>query len=166
MLQAATESWQRRDFQQSIEILERASRLDPGNSNILLDLGGLYGRRYDYAAAERCFERAIRIAPRKTEALVTAGQKSRDFGNHAMAERYFQRTLEQKDVSPETLVELAEIYERLRRLDDATALIDRALQARQRLRAGAAGARPAGSPGGPAGDRGKTDSLLSDNGRP
>jgi tetratricopeptide (TPR) repeat protein len=129
MLQAATESWQRRDFQQSIEILERASRLDPGNSNILLDLGGLYGRRYDYAAAERCFERAIRIAPRKTEARVTAGQKSRDFGNHAMAERYFQRTLEQKDVPPETLVELAEIYERLRRLDDATALIDRALQA-------------------------------------
>jgi tetratricopeptide (TPR) repeat protein len=129
MYQAATESWQRRDFQQSLDILERASRLDPANSGIQLDLGGFYGKRYDYAAAERCFEKAVRIAPRKTEALVAAGQQCRDFGNFAMAERYFQRALEQKDVAPETLVKLAELYERLRRVDDAAALIDRALQA-------------------------------------
>ena len=54
------ESWQRRDFQQGIEILERASRLDPANAGILLDLGRFYGKRYDYAAAERCFEKAVR----------------------------------------------------------------------------------------------------------
>jgi tetratricopeptide (TPR) repeat protein len=129
MLQAARESWQHRDFQQCLEILERASRLDPGNSGILLELGGFYGKRYDPAAAERCFEKAVRVAPRKAEALVTAGQQSRDFGNYAMAERYFQRALEQKDVSPEALVKLAELYERLRRVDDAAALIDRALRA-------------------------------------
>jgi tetratricopeptide (TPR) repeat protein len=128
MFQAATESWQRCDFQQSMDILERASRLDPGNSGILLDLGGLYGKRYDYTAAERSFEKAVRIAPRKTEALVAAGQQSRDFGNYAMAERYFQRALEQKDVAPKTLVRLAEIYERLRRLTEATDLTDRALR--------------------------------------
>ena len=119
MLQAATESWKRCDFQQSIEILERVSRLDPANSGILLDLGGFYGKRYDYAAAERCFEQAVRIAPRKTEALAVAGQKCRDFGNEDMAERYLQRALEQKDVSPEILVKLAEIYERLRRSEEA-----------------------------------------------
>ncbi|HXR06596.1 MAG TPA: sulfotransferase [Candidatus Acidoferrum sp.] len=129
MLQAAMESWQRRDFQQSIEILERASRLDPANSRVLLDLGGFYGKRYDPAAAERCFEKAVRVAPRKAEALVTAGQQSRDFGNYAMAERYFQRASEQKDATPETLVKLAELYERLRRVDDAALLIDRALRA-------------------------------------
>ncbi|MFZ0825878.1 MAG: sulfotransferase [Verrucomicrobiia bacterium] len=129
MLQSASESWQRRDFQQSIEILERASRLDPANSGILLDLGRYYGKRYDYAAAERCFEKAVRMAPRKTEALVAAGQQSRDFENYALAERYFQRALEQKDVTPETMVKLAELYERLRRLDDAAALIERALRA-------------------------------------
>ena len=122
------EAWQRRDFQQAIETLERASRLDPANSGILLDLGRFYGKRYDYAAAERCFEKAVRVAPRKMEALVAAGQQSRDFENYAMAERYFQRALEQKDVSPETLVKLAELYERLRRVDDAAALIERALQ--------------------------------------
>jgi tetratricopeptide (TPR) repeat protein len=128
MFQAATDSWQRRDFQQGMEILERASRLDPANAGILLDLGGLYGKRYDYAAAERCFEKAVRIAPGKTEALVAAGQQSRDFGNFAMAERYFQRALELKDISPGTLVKLAEIYERIRRLAEAADLTDRALR--------------------------------------
>ena len=45
-----------------------------------------------------------------------------------MAERYFQRALELKADSPETLVKLAEIYERLRRLTEAAGLTDRALQ--------------------------------------
>ena len=129
MLQAARESWQRRDFQQTIEILQRASRLAPGHSDILLDLGGFYGKRYDYAAAERCFEQAVRVAPGKSAALVAAGKQSLDFGNYAMAERYFQQASEQKDAPPEALVRLAELYERLRRVADAAALIDRALHA-------------------------------------
>ena len=128
MLQEATESWKRCDFQKSIEILERASRLDTANPGLQLDLGGLYGKRYDNAAAERCFEQAVRMAPRKTDALVIAGQKSNDFGNHALAERYFLRALEQKDVSPEIFIKLAEIYERLRRVEEAGHLVERALQ--------------------------------------
>jgi tetratricopeptide (TPR) repeat protein len=128
MFQAATESWQRRDFQQSIEILERASRLDPGNSGILLDLGNFLGNRYDYAAAECCFEKAVRLAPQKMKTLVIAGQLSRNFGNHAMAERYFQRALEAKADAPEILAQLAEVYERLRRLTEAVVLTDRALR--------------------------------------
>lgn len=127
MFQAANKAAQRRDFQQSIEILERASRLDPGNSGLMLDLGNFYGNRYDYAAAERCFEKAVRTAPQKIETLVIAGQLSRDFGNHAMAENYFQRAMESKADSAETLVRLAELYERLRRLSEAVELADRAL---------------------------------------
>jgi tetratricopeptide (TPR) repeat protein len=129
MLQAAEQAWQLKDFQQNIEILERASRLDPANSGILMQLGRVYGLRYNYAAAERCFEKAIRFAPRKTEALATAGRLSLDFASHQLAEHYFQLALKQTDALPETFVKLAELYERLRRVDDAAALIDRALQA-------------------------------------
>ena len=128
MFQAVTEAWQRSDFQQAIETMERASRLDPANSGILLDLGGLYGKRYDYAAAERCFEKAVRIAPRKMEALVAAGQQSRDFANFAMSERYYLRALEQKDAAPELFVQLAKVYERLRRMEDAAGMVERALK--------------------------------------
>jgi tetratricopeptide (TPR) repeat protein len=128
MLQAATESWKRCDFQESIEIMERLSRLDPANPSVLLDLGGLYGKRYDYAAAERCFERAIRIAPKKSEALALAGQKSREFRKEDMAEAYLRRAAEQTGASPGILVNLAEIYDRLRRSEEAARLVERALQ--------------------------------------
>src|SRR5438876_5858147 len=43
MLQAASESWKRQDFRQCVEILERASRLDHANINVLLDLGRAQG---------------------------------------------------------------------------------------------------------------------------
>jgi Tfp pilus assembly protein PilF len=87
----------------------------------------MYGLRYDYAAAERCFEKAVRIAKKKSETLAIAGLQSRDFGNFAMAERYFLRASEQKDGTSEIFVRLAELYERIRRTDDAAKLIDHAL---------------------------------------
>jgi tetratricopeptide (TPR) repeat protein len=127
ILEAVNEAWKRLDFQTAIELMERASRLDPANAGILLDLGRMHGLRHDPAAAERCFEKAVRIAPKKSEALATAGKQSRDFGNFAMSERYYLRAVEQKGVTPETLVKLAENYERLRRLEDAARLVERAL---------------------------------------
>jgi tetratricopeptide (TPR) repeat protein len=128
MLQAAREARDRKDYQQNIELLERASRLDPANALILLQLGRAYGLRYDYAAAERCFEKAIRVAPKKTEALGAAGMYCRDFRKPNLAEHYYLRALEQKDVTPETLVKLAETYEHLRRLEDAAGMVERALK--------------------------------------
>ncbi len=83
-------------------MMERLSRLDPANFGVLLDLGGFYGKRYDYAAAERCFERAVRIAPKKAETLAMAGQKSREFRKEDMAEAYLRRAAEQKDASPDS----------------------------------------------------------------
>jgi tetratricopeptide (TPR) repeat protein len=128
MLQAAEQAWQLKDFQKNIEILERVNRLDPANSGILMQLGRVYGLRYNYAAAEQCFEKAIRFASKKTEAMATAGRFSLDFANYQLAEHYFQQTLEQKDATPETFARLAEHYERLHRLEDATRLVHRALQ--------------------------------------
>jgi len=128
MLQTAEQAWELRDFQQNIELLERASRLDPVNSGILMQLGRVQGLRYQYAAAEQYFDRAIRLAPNKTRALATASQASLDFASHQLTEHYFQQALEQKDAKPDTFARLAELYERLRRLEDATRLVDRALQ--------------------------------------
>ena len=123
----AGEAWERGDFHQSFELLERASLLNPSNFRILLHLGQLYGLRYQSAAAERCFERAVRVAPNKSETLATAGRLSYDFGNYPMAERFFHQALEQKDAAPETIARMAELYERLHRAEDAAALVNRAI---------------------------------------
>jgi tetratricopeptide (TPR) repeat protein len=128
MMKAAGEAWNRKDFEKAIETLERASRQNPANSTILLELGRYYGLRYDYTGAERCFEKAIRLDPAKHKAFTLAGKQSFDFARQELAERYFRKALEQPDTSPEAIAGLVEICERSRRLDDANSVIDRALQ--------------------------------------
>ena len=44
-----------------------------------------------------------------------------------MAERFFRQALEQKNVTPDTVARLAELYERLHRAEDAAAMVERAL---------------------------------------
>jgi tetratricopeptide (TPR) repeat protein len=127
MLQAAQEFWNRRDFDAYFQTMERASKLDPANHHILLDLGLAYGMRYEYAAAEQRLEKAARVAPNRAEALVMAGTHCRNFNQYEMATRFFERAVEQRHVTPDTLIKLAELYERLRQLDKARELVERAL---------------------------------------
>ena len=127
LLQAAGDAWARKKFAEAIEHQERASQLDPANVNILLNLGNYHGLRYDPAAAERCFDKAARIAPNKAVALAMAGVQAADFGNYEMSERYFLRALAEKNAVPKMFEQLAKIYERQRRLDEATAMVERAL---------------------------------------
>ena len=127
MIQDADEAWRRGDFQQCFGLLERAGRFNLANSRILMQLGKLYGQRYDYVAAERCFEKATRVASKKAETLTMAGRLFVDFARHQLAERFFQQALEQPDSTSDTIARLAELYERLRRTQDATAMVERAL---------------------------------------
>lgn len=126
MLTSAGDAWERGDFQQSFELLERASALNPSNFRILLQLGQLYGLRYRFADAERCFEKAVRGAPNKTEVLTTAGRLSAEFSQYPMAERFFQQALAQPNVTAETIARMAELNERWHRTETAASLADRA----------------------------------------
>jgi Tfp pilus assembly protein PilF len=128
MRRSALEAWQRQDYSQYFKTMEHASRQDPANSNLLLDLGAAYGMRYEYAAADRCFERAIRVAPDRATALVTAGTQCRGFDRYEMARTYFERAAKEPGATPDTCVKLAEIYERFRLLGQASELVDRALR--------------------------------------
>jgi len=127
MFQEAAEAWKRQDYQCTIEILERAVRLDFGNARILLDLGRAYGLRYDYDAAERCLEKAVRLAPKKAEALAEAGQRCLEFGHYPMAQRYFERAAGENITPAGVFVSLAELSERHARLEEAAQWVDRAL---------------------------------------
>ena len=127
MLQAAREAWQRRDYQQSIDVLEQANRLAPNEPRILLDLGHHHGLRYEYAAAEKCFEKAIGISGFQTGAYIAAGIHCTEFNRHEMGRRYFERALKRDANSVDALVWLAQMEERENHLDAAGDLVDRAL---------------------------------------
>jgi tetratricopeptide (TPR) repeat protein len=127
LFQDAVEAWRRQDYQQTIALLERASRLDPANINVLLDLGRAHGLRYEFASAQRCFEKAVKIAPRKTGALIEAGLRSQAFGNYEMATHYLERASHEKGITADVFVTLAELYERGPRANESAALVERAL---------------------------------------
>jgi tetratricopeptide (TPR) repeat protein len=128
MFQEAAEAWKRLDYQQTIDTLEKAAHLDPANSNIQLDLGRAYGLRYRYAEAERCFEKAIRVAGQRVEVLTEAGKRCYEFGSYEMAQVYLDRAVQEKGVTVDVLVRLAELNERHARLEEATQLAERALK--------------------------------------
>jgi tetratricopeptide (TPR) repeat protein len=127
-LQEADLAWNRGDFQQCLDLLERVNRLDPANLQVLLHLAQRYGMRYQFGDAERCLEKAIRLASNKAEILATAGRLAIEFSNLQLAERFFNQAIAQKSVAPDTLARLAELYERSRRPEDAAAMAERALQ--------------------------------------
>jgi len=128
LFQQAADAWRRQDYPQTIDLLERASRLDPANGNVLFHLGRAHGLRYDCASAERSLEKAIRLSSRRDEALAAAARRCQEFGHYAMAVAYLERAVRESPASADSLVLLAELYERGHRLEEAQDLIERALQ--------------------------------------
>jgi tetratricopeptide (TPR) repeat protein len=126
-MQESQAAWRRKDFQEAIEILESAHRLAPSNPEILIELGRLNGWRYNYEAAGQWFEKVLRFAPRKTEMFITIGERCKNLRHPGLAERYLQLALKQPDATAPACVKLAELYERLRRLPEAAALVTQAL---------------------------------------
>ncbi|NOS68884.1 MAG: hypothetical protein HOP33_03045 [Verrucomicrobia bacterium] len=134
MFQEAAESWKRQDYQQTIETLERAGRMDPANASIQLDLARAHGLRYDYASAEQCLEKAVRVSVKKADVLAEAGRRCQEFGSYDLARRYFERAANEFQVPGSkfqvelgTLVALAELNERHAQLEQAIELAERAL---------------------------------------
>jgi len=127
LLKTAYAALERKDFQTGIEALESANRLAPSNARILLQLGNVYGMRYDYPAAERCFEQALRFAPSKRVMLVAVANHCHYFRNTELLERYLRRSLDEPDATSLDCLKLAELCERLHRLPEATQLVERAL---------------------------------------
>jgi len=127
LFEEAAQAWRRQAYTETIQLLERASRLDPANVNVLLDLGRAHGLRYDYASAEQCLEKAVRIAPRRAEVLAEAGRRSQEFGHYEMAMGFAERAAKENFAPAEVFVTLAELYERGHRTAEAAALVERAL---------------------------------------
>jgi len=128
LLQAAEQAVQRGDLPQSLEILERARRLDPANPDILLQLGRVHGLRFDYAAAGDFFEKAVQFSNRKIHTLSKAGAHAYGFYSLDLAERYLRHAAEQKDATAETWIRLAKFYERARRVEESARAIEQALR--------------------------------------
>lgn len=120
------EAWARQDYEKSIALIKEASRLEPRNPSLLLQVARAHGLRYDYAAAEVWIERAVRAWPRRADGLAEAGRTCLEFDNLDMAIRYLERASREAGVSIGALATLGDIWLRERRFDAAAELADRA----------------------------------------
>ena len=127
-MQAAQKAFQECKYDECFETFERARRLAPANVTILLDIGGFHVRRNETAKAAELFDRALKLSPKKAATLEDAGQRCRDGAAFDLARQYLEQAAAQKDVTAEALAALGGVYERLRRMDDANAVADRAIK--------------------------------------
>jgi tetratricopeptide (TPR) repeat protein len=127
MFRASEAAWQRQDFSQSIELLERATKLNPEDPCVYLDLGRAQGLRYDYDAARKSFEKAVRVSRWHIQSFIAAGLHCANFRQLNMAEDYFKRALQRNGQSAQVLLELGMIEERRQNLAKAAELVGQSL---------------------------------------
>ena len=128
LMQAAQKAFQECRYDECFETFERARRLAPANVTILLDIGGFHVRRYELEKAAEFFDRALKLSSKKTSVLEETGLRCRDSSAYELARRYLEQAAAQRDVSAEGLAALAGVHERLRRMDDANAVAERAIK--------------------------------------
>ena len=128
LTQAAQQAFRNRDYDECFETLERARRMTPANTKLLMDIGGLRLLRYENALAAESFDRAIKLSPKKTAALEAAGRYCLESSSFNLARQYLEQAAAHNDVSAEGLANLCRTYERLRRKEEAAAAAERAIQ--------------------------------------
>lgn len=122
----AEEAWGQQDYGKSLNLIEQATRKEPFNPLLLLDLARAHGRRYDFPAAERYLEKAVQMAADRAHMLGEAGRICLEFDNPDMALSYLERACQKKGVAVGILVMLADMYLRDKRTGEAAELIARA----------------------------------------
>src|SRR5262245_29967112 len=119
LLREAEGAWGQQDYQKSLQLIEQASRQEPSNPELLLNLARAHGLRYDIPAAERWIEKAVQISSNRAHTLGEVGRICLEFEQIDMAIRYLERAGEKKGVPIGALMTLADIYIRDGRLHDA-----------------------------------------------
>ena len=123
----AADAGRRKDFEAYFRLMREADRLTPNDPHLLLELAAAHGARMEFADAERYFEASIAASPDRAAGLAAAGLFSRNCLRYDWAERYLRLAADEPGVTADTLAKLAEMSERLRRVDAASAAVDRAL---------------------------------------
>ena len=127
MLQAAETAWQRKDFQECIETLQNASRLAPANAGILLRLGRITVCVMTMPPLKLALKKPCALRPAKSRCSWQSRINARIFATRTLRSVISGARWSSRTRSPQACIKLAELYERLRRLPEATQLVEQAL---------------------------------------
>lgn len=127
LLKAAESASRERDYALATELAQRAQRLDPADEQILLFLGQIHGKNHEFSSAEQALDRAVSLSSKPVSTLIEAGNRACSFGCYQLGQRYYQSATEHKDATALAFSSLAEAMERLRRIDAALEMSERAI---------------------------------------
>lgn len=125
-LRQAKGLWAKGDFDRALRSFDEAVRLAPSNVRVLADSARAYGRRYDVERAADYVQQLLKLAPDNPAAIHAAAETYRMMGWIREAIDCFESASSQKN-SEASRLELASLYERGHRLDEALGLIQSVL---------------------------------------
>ena len=118
-LQQARSLWAANRFDESLQLFEQAVCKYPQNLLALVDASRALGARFEIARAEALLDKLITLGGRNAQVLHLAGQSYRMIFRSEKALECFQKALALNPSIPDALLELAVLFERRHRLNEA-----------------------------------------------
>jgi Flp pilus assembly protein TadD len=118
----------RYDYQGAAEILKRVHKLEPTSDKVLVELGAACAKAYDFESARKYFAQGIDISTEKPAAINAVGHHWLEVRNYEEAKTQFDLLLSQPQIPVAAFIRLAEIYVRMRRLNEALDITQWGLQ--------------------------------------
>src|SRR6266481_842644 len=123
-LQQARALWNLNRFDEALGLFEKAVRKYPQNLVALVDASRALGARFEITRAEAILDHLMKLAANNPKLLHLAGQSYRMIFRPEKAIACFQRVVAMTKEIPDAQLELAVLYERRHRLNEAYALIE------------------------------------------
>lgn len=125
-LRAARRAWAQHRFDEALLLFNQAVRLEKSNLRALVDAARAHGFRYQYRRAEELTDQLLQLAPKRADVWLWAGETYRMIALLDRATECFERSC-QIGATPQSMLELAALYERQHRLVEAADLVERVL---------------------------------------
>lgn len=123
-LRQARALWQMNRYEEALCLFEETARKHPQNRVALIDGSRALGARFEIARAEVLLDKLMKLGWREPEILHLAGQSYRMIFRPEKAIECFHRALSLSRQLPDACLELAVLYERRHRIDEALRLVE------------------------------------------
>jgi len=127
-LQQARWLWKLSRFDEALEMFEKAVAKYPQNLVALVDASRALGSRFEITRAEAIIDKLKKLGAAKPELLHLAGQSYRIIFRPEKAIQCFEQVLRMSRQIPDAQLELAVLYERRHRVNEALNLVEDCLR--------------------------------------
>jgi tetratricopeptide (TPR) repeat protein len=128
LVQAARSLWSENRFRDAIELYEEAMRREPNNVRAYVFAARAYAEKCDFDRMDQTHEKLLRRAPRHPGVHHYMGETYGILKLPQRAIASYERAARLPGAGPPTWMELASLYERSHRLDEAEQLIERTVR--------------------------------------